>query len=148
MVRRQFELDNIRFELALADGLAPVRAHSNRLQQVIFNLVTNARDAINDVSNADTGGDRRIVIRTGDHDGGVFLEVEDTGGGIDEKDRQKIFEPFFTTKEAGQGMGLGLAITYGIIKDYGGEIRIDSTKGRGTVFRMEFPAAARGETKA
>jgi PAS domain S-box-containing protein len=149
MVRRQFELDNIRFELALAEGLAPVQAHSNRLQQVLFNLVTNARDAINDVSHADGGGDRRIIIRTGNLDQRVFLEVEDTGGGIDEKDRQKIFEPFFTTKEAGQGMGLGLAITYGIIKDYGGEIRIDSTQGRGTLFRMEFPAApARGESKA
>jgi C4-dicarboxylate-specific signal transduction histidine kinase len=148
MVRRQFELDNIRFELELAEGLTPVRAHSNRLQQVIFNLVTNARDAINDVSHADGGGDRRIMIRTGDGESTVFIEVEDTGGGIAEKDQQKIFEPFFTTKEAGQGMGLGLAITYGIIKDYGGEIRIDSTKRRGTVFRMEFPAAARGETTA
>lgn len=147
MVRRQFELDNIHFDLNLAENLAPVQAHSNRLQQVIFNLVANARDAINDVSPADGGGDRRISIRTGNLDGRVFIEVRDTGGGIDEKDQQKIFEPFFTTKEAGQGMGLGLAITYGIIKDYSGEIRINSTRGRGTVFRMEFPAAhSRRET--
>ncbi|WFS63283.1 ATP-binding protein [Pseudodesulfovibrio thermohalotolerans] len=148
MVRRQFELDNIRFELELSEGLSPVQAHSNRLQQVIFNLVTNARDAINDISNAESG-DRRIIIRTGNEDQRVYAEVEDTGGGIDETDQQRIFEPFFTTKEAGQGMGLGLAITYGIIKDYGGEIRINSTKGQGTVFRMEFPAAGtRGESKA
>ncbi|WP_272701162.1 ATP-binding protein [Desulfovibrio sp. Fe33] len=148
MIRRQFELDNIRFELELDEGLRPVQAHSNRLQQVIFNLVTNARDAINDISNGE-GGDRRIIIRTGNEAQRVYAEVEDTGGGIDEKDQQRIFEPFFTTKEAGQGMGLGLAITYGIIKDYGGEIRINSTKGQGTVFRMEFPAAGtRGESKA
>ncbi|WP_316897633.1 ATP-binding protein [Pseudodesulfovibrio indicus] len=149
MLRRQFELDNIRFDLKLADGLNPVQAHSNRLQQVIFNMVTNARDAINDISQADGNAERRISIRTGNAENRVFLEVEDTGSGIDEKDQQKIFEPFFTTKEAGQGMGLGLAITYGIIKDYGGEIRINSGKGEGTVFRMEFPAASmRGEAKA
>ncbi|MGE4191860.1 MAG: ATP-binding protein [Pseudodesulfovibrio sp.] len=149
MLRRQFELDNIRFDLDLAEGLNPVQAHSNRLQQVIFNMVTNARDAINDISQADGNAERRISIRTGNAERRVFLEVEDTGSGIDEKDQQKIFEPFFTTKEAGQGMGLGLAITYGIIKDYGGEIRINSGKGEGTVFRMEFPAASmRGEAKA
>jgi PAS domain S-box-containing protein len=146
MVRRQFELENIRFELKLAQELPPVSAHSNRLQQVLFNLVTNARDAINDCSSpSDAVCDRRITIRTGSEEAIVFLEVEDTGAGIAEADQQKVFEPFFTTKETGQGMGLGLAITYGIVKDYGGEIRITSKKDKGTVFRMQFPiAGARG----
>jgi PAS domain S-box-containing protein len=146
MLRRQFELDNIGFDLDLAEGLPPVMAHSNRLQQVVFNLVANARDAINDASSPhDDASARRISIRSGAEDSSVFIEVEDTGSGIDEEDREKIFEPFFTTKEAGQGMGLGLAITYGIVKDYGGEIRIRSEKGKGSVFRMQFPAAvARG----
>ncbi|MCJ2164531.1 MULTISPECIES: ATP-binding protein [unclassified Pseudodesulfovibrio] len=150
MVRRQFELNNIRFVLELADNLQPVQAHSNRLQQVVFNLVANARDAINDASSPSDGdSDRRIIIRTGGENGRVYAEVEDTGSGIAEKDQRKIFEPFFTTKEAGQGMGLGLAITYGIIKDYGGEIRINSIQGKGTVFKIEFPAASkRGECKA
>jgi PAS domain S-box-containing protein len=142
MLRRQFELDNIRFDLSLAGGLPPVMAHSNRLQQVIFNLVTNARDAINDISSPhDDATVRRIAIRSWAEDAHVFLEVEDTGSGIAEDDREKVFEPFFTTKETGQGMGLGLAITYGIIKDYGGEVRIRGEKGRGTVFCMQFPAA-------
>lgn len=146
MLRRQFELDNIRFELELTEGLPAVMAHSNRLQQVLFNLVANARDAINDCSSPnDSVCDRRISIRSNTNESSVYVEVEDTGSGIDESDQHKIFEPFFTTKEAGQGMGLGLAITYGIVKDYGGEIRITSTKNKGTVFRMQFPAAgARG----
>jgi len=150
MLRRQFELDNIRFELDFVDGLPPVLAHSNRLQQVVFNIVANARDAINDSSSAqDLDADRRISIRTGAEGELVFCEVEDSGSGIDEDDRRKIFEPFFTTKEAGQGMGLGLAITYGIVKDYHGEIHIRAAENKGTVFRMEFPAVgARGGSKA
>ncbi len=150
MLRRQFELDNIRFELDLNDDIPPVLAHSNRLQQVVFNLVANARDAINErCSPHDMSCDRRILIRTGTDMNSVFAEIEDTGLGIDEKDQQKIFEPFFTTKETGQGMGLGLSITYGIVRDYGGGIRIKSEKGQGTVFRMQFPAATvRGTSKA
>ncbi|BDQ34988.1 ATP-binding protein [Pseudodesulfovibrio portus] len=147
MLRRQFELDNITFDLKLGEGLPPVQAHSNRLQQVVFNLVANARDAINDKSSRDPDSERRISIRTGIDNHLVYAEIEDTGTGIDRDDRHKIFEPFFTTKEAGQGMGLGLAITYGIVKDYGGEIRIRSEKGKGTIFRMEFPApGVRGGT--
>ncbi|MGL1863586.1 MAG: ATP-binding protein [Pseudodesulfovibrio sp.] len=142
MLRRQFELDNIRFKLDFADDLSPVSAHSNRLQQVVFNLVANARDAINDASSPhDKNAKRRITIRTGQDSLYVYAEVEDTGSGINEEDQDKIFEPFFTTKEAGQGMGLGLAITYGIVKDYGGEMKITSEIDKGTVFRMQFPAS-------
>lgn len=147
MLRRQFELDNITFDLALDKNLPPVQAHSNRLQQVVFNLVANARDAINDKTTHDQGSKRRISIRTGTEENLVYAEIEDTGTGIDENERHKVFEPFFTTKEAGQGMGLGLAITYGIVRDYGGHIRISGEKGKGTVFRMEFQAhGVRGGT--
>ena len=150
MIRRQFELNDIRFELGLCEDLPAIMAHSNRLQQVVFNLVTNARDAINDASSPrEKDRKRRIAIRTGHTEDVVYVEVEDTGAGITPEDLDKIFEPFFTTKETGQGMGLGLAITYGIVKDYGGEIRIQSEKGEGTVFRVEFPAAwTRGGSKA
>ncbi len=146
ILRRQFELDNICFELDLASDLPAVSGHSNRLQQVVVNLVSNARDALNDASSPhDISAKRNIFLRTGYEDGEVFLEVEDTGCGISEKDQHKIFEPFFTTKETGQGMGLGLAITYGIVKDYGGHVTINSKKDKGTAFRMHFPASgARG----
>lgn len=141
ILRRQFELDNIRFELELTNDLPKILGHSNRIQQVIFNLITNARDAINEASSPhDTHSDRRIVIRTGRANGDAYLEVEDTGCGIGSSDQQKIFEPFYTTKEAGAGMGLGLAITYGIVKDYGGNVTINSQKDKGTVFRMQFPS--------
>ncbi len=139
LLRRQFELDDIRFVLEFGE-VKPVLAQSNRLQQVILNLLTNARDAINDIGiPVDGQADRHIAICTGMRDNRVFVAVEDTGRGIPEHERHKVFEPFYTTKEAGQGMGLGLAISYGIVKDYGGEMLIDSTSGRGTCFRLEFP---------
>ncbi|MDP2848464.1 MAG: ATP-binding protein [Humidesulfovibrio sp.] len=142
IVRRQFELDNIRFNLELGEGLPPVLAHDNRLQQVFFNLFTNARDAINEASQpSDMGARRSIRITTRAEAGGVVAEVRDTGIGMSAEVRDKIFEPFFTTKETGQGMGLGLAITYGIVRDYGGHIRIDSAPGQGATISLHFPQA-------
>ncbi|SNR76345.1 PAS domain S-box-containing protein [Humidesulfovibrio mexicanus] len=142
IVRRQFELDNIRFHLELAEGLPKVLAHDNRLQQVFFNLLTNARDAINEASSpSDEGARRSITIATRTEGQSVVVEVRDTGIGMAEDMRDKIFEPFFTTKETGQGMGLGLAITYGIVRDYGGQIRIDSAPGKGAAINLHFPQA-------
>ena len=143
IVRRQFELDNIRFHLDLGQELPPVLAHDNRLQQVFFNLLTNARDALNEASHpSDMGARRRIAIKTFAGGGTVVVQVADTGVGVSAEVKEKIFEPFFTTKETGQGMGLGLAITYGIVRDYGGQIRIESTPGQGTIIRLLFPQAA------
>ncbi|MBU1611539.1 MAG: GHKL domain-containing protein, partial [Proteobacteria bacterium] len=142
ILRRQFELENIRFDLRLTPQLPPMNGHSNRLQQVLFNLISNARDAIHEHCPADDPDAQRVItIRTGSLPGKVFAEVEDTGGGIPPEVQSKIFEPFFTTKETGQGMGLGLAISYGIVKDYSGNIQIRSTEGQGTVFHLEFPTA-------
>jgi len=143
IVRRQFELDNIRFRLDMGENLPPVLAHDNRLQQVFFNLLTNARDAINERSRpTDMGAPRLITIETCAGGGFVVVSVSDTGVGLDDGVRDKIFEPFFTTKETGQGMGLGLAISYGIVRDYGGEIRIESAPGRGARISLIFPQAA------
>jgi histidine kinase len=83
-----------------------------------------------------------ILIRTYAKDDNVFVTVTDNGPGIPEEVRNKIFEPFFTTKQAGRGMGLGLAITYGIVRDYGGTIRIESLPGQGTTFYLIFPAVS------
>lgn len=142
LVRRQFELENIHVDLELAEGLPPILAQDNRLQQVFFNLLTNARDAMNEKASKEGPSTRKVLSLKSYSAGGlVTVEVGDTGAGIPEANKDKIFEPFFTTKETGQGMGLGLAITYGIIKDYGGDIRIDSREGLGTTFRVSFPAA-------
>jgi PAS domain S-box-containing protein len=141
LVVRQFELDNIHMDLQLSVTIAPIMAHDNRLQQVFFNLVTNARDAIVEkkerMPDSDAG---RIIVRTRQDGEWVVAEVEDNGIGIADGVRDKIFEPFFSTKESSIDMGIGLAITYGIVKDYGGEIKLVSQEGMGAVFRLRFPA--------
>jgi histidine kinase len=143
IVRRQFELDDISIELNLTPALSPILAHNNRLQQVFFNLVTNARDSINeknDIWPMREGG--LIYISSYEANGRVVAEVQDNGLGIPEAVKDKIFEPFFSTKETSHDMGLGLAITYGIVKDYGGDIQVRSQEGEGTTFILSFPAAA------
>jgi histidine kinase len=141
LVGRQFELDNIQLELDLGQGLRPILAHDNRLQQVFFNLVTNARDAIVEkkqrLPEQPSG---RIRIRTYQAGDRVMAEVADDGIGIGDGVRDKIFEPFFSTKESSTDMGLGLAITYGILKDYSGDIHLTSRDGRGTTFTLSFAA--------
>ncbi|MCB2145345.1 MAG: PAS domain S-box protein [Deltaproteobacteria bacterium] len=142
IIGQQLSLNNINVSYHLADNLPTILANPNRLEQVLFNLVTNARDAIGQLPD-DAGGidARSIVIETyGEHDD-VVCAVADTGSGIPDENRDKIFEPFFTTKEVGKGMGLGLAITYGIVRDYGGNITVKSKVGKGTRFEMRFKHA-------
>ena len=117
-------------------GLPPVMASVSELQQVLFNLVNNALDAI--------GPDGGVVsVRTRSVDGEVLIEVSDTGRGIPEDDLGRIFDPFFTTKPVGKGTGLGLSICYGIVNKLGGTISVDSEIGRGTTFMIRLPAAKR-----
>ena len=139
IIGQQLSLNNIKVSYALADNLPTILANPNRLEQVLFNLVTNARDAIGQLPD-DSGGikTRNIVIETYVDSDDVVCAVADSGSGIAEENRDKIFEPFFTTKEVGKGMGLGLAITYGIVRDYGGSITVKSKEGRGTRFEMRF----------
>ncbi len=142
IVRRQLELENIHIRLDLSENIPRVLAHDNRLQQVFFNLVTNARDAINEKNDsAPVREEGLVVIRTYEKGRRVVAEVEDNGPGIPEEIKDKIFEPFFSTKETSHDMGLGLAILYGIIKDYDGDVQVFSRQGEGTTFRVSFPAA-------
>ena len=137
-----------RVELDLSHGrdLWFVKADVNQFEQVVVNLAVNARDAMPD------GG--KLVIRTGNvpaseaarlHVSGmpaadyVVVEVSDTGTGMDAGVLEKIFEPFFTTKEMGKGTGLGLSTVFGIVKQSGGFIDVDSQVGRGTIFRIYMP---------
>lgn len=141
LVTRQFELQRIVFKLDLADNLPPVIAQDNRLQQVFFNLINNARDAISEKKDSlGIDSEEYITIRTYEKKSEVCLSVSDTGVGVTEKVRDKIFEPFFSTKEVGYGMGLGLAITYGIVRDYNGRVDIESESGKGATFIISFPA--------
>jgi len=116
------------------DGeLPPVLGSSNRLQQVFLNLFLNAKDAM------PSGG--MLEVRSYATNGSVEVEVTDTGIGIQGENLARIFDPFFTTKATGRGTGLGLSVSYGIIKEHAGRIEVHSTPGKGTSFRLEFPAA-------
>ncbi|MFH2064682.1 MAG: ATP-binding protein [Pseudomonadota bacterium] len=142
IIGKQMELENIRITLNLETGLPSILAHNNRLEQVIFNLLTNARDALNSKTvDQDTPYRKTITISTFMENSRVALSISDNGSGIPEENLNKIFQPFFTTKEVGKGMGLGLSIIYGIVKDYGGEIFVDSRLGTGTTFLQTFPIA-------
>lgn len=140
IIGQQLALQNIDVVLDLSEDLPLIRAHANRLEQIFFNLVTNARDAINGEWPGKTPDNpREIFIKSAMEYGRVAVTVSDTGCGIAPHDLQKVFEPFFTTKKTGQGMGLGLSISYGIVKDYGGEIEVGSEPGEGTTFKLTFP---------
>jgi len=132
LVAHPLKTSRIQVVKQLTEGIPPVRGSANRLQQVFLNLFLNARDAM------PTGG--MLEVRTGSHNGSVEIEVVDTGNGIPREYIHKIFDPFFTTKAGGRGTGLGLSVSYGIIKEHSGKIDVRSTPGRGTSFHVEFPA--------
>lgn len=142
IIGRQLRLQNIDIQFKMDEDIPPILAHRNRIEQVIFNLITNARDAIN--QKLEAGGESQgncILIETHAREDQVMVTVSDTGIGMDTLLKERIFEAFFTTKKMGEGMGLGLSITNGIVEDYGGKINIKSLEGQGTTFELSFPAA-------
>jgi C4-dicarboxylate-specific signal transduction histidine kinase len=140
LVEQQLRLRQIEIHVLRCTGPEPVvLGNPIQLEQVFINLLTNARDALENA--------RRKVL-TIECDGGdshVAVVVCDTGVGIAAGMEQRIFDPFFTTKEVGRGMGLGLSITYGIVKDHGGTIAVENLPGGGASFRIEVPLAPDGE---
>ncbi len=118
------------------DNLPVIKGNFNKLQQVIVNMMINAKHAMPD------GG--KLFLRTktkkeGDKDKGVIVEIEDTGKGISAENLSKLFEPFFTTKQESKGTGLGLSVSYEIIQDHGGEITVNSEVNKGTKFTITLP---------
>ena len=148
---QQLKLRGIEVVWELAPDLPGIKADASKLEQVIINLLVNARDAIEDrwgqrPSDADTGN-KKIIIRSRSDGRFVTLEVEDTGTGIPADQMEKIFEPFYTTKEAGKGTGLGLSITYSIIREWGGIIYADPHRKEGARITIRFPAARENHQK-
>ena len=148
MLRRLIE-ESIHFEFRLAEDATPVNVDPNQLEQVLVNLTVNARDAMPQggtltVSTANAVLDKgyahaHVDVVAGPH---VLLSVADTGHGIPPEVQDRLFEPFFTTKAKDRGTGLGLATVYGIVKQSGGHIVVESEPGAGAVFKLYFPVAA------
>jgi two-component system, NtrC family, sensor kinase len=133
LVQHPFKTASISVVRNYAQPLPVVLGSTTRLQQVFLNLFMNARDAM--------PGGGMLEVRTGAHNGTVEVEVVDTGAGIPPEHLHRIFDPFFTTKATGRGTGLGLSVSYGIIKEHAGKVDVRSTPGKGTSFRLEFPVA-------
>jgi len=122
----------IKVSLQLERDLAPIYGNAGKLQQVLMNLIMNARDAM------PYGGG--LSVSTESVETTAYVEISDNGVGISPDHLRKIFDPFFTTKTTSRGTGLGLAVSYGIIREHSGEIHVESRLGHGTSFRLEFPA--------
>ena len=130
LVEKQLDRSGVRVERRLASGLSPILGHANALQQVILNLVTNAGQALVDHGT--------IRVTTGEDGAGrLTIEVADDGPGIPPEALTHVFDPFFTTKPT--GTGLGLSVSYGIVRDHGGAIEVHSEVGRGTTFTVVLP---------
>ncbi len=156
----QLRRSNVELIRNYTPDLPKIYGNAGKLQQVFTNLILNARDAINNrgsfseleteptingivVKMKDAGG--RIELETKTSFEGVVIQVKDNGEGISPENLTKIYDPFFTTKEVGKGTGLGLAVTYGIIEEHGGQVSVESELEKGTTFNLTFPIA---ETQA
>jgi len=135
LLEHQFKVAKVQVENAFAPQLPAIQGNPGRLQQVFLNLFLNAKDAM------PGGGRLRIATANGES---VSVSVSDTGSGIAPEHIQRIYDPFFTTKTSpregqARGTGLGLSVTYGIIQEHAGKIRVESHPGAGTTFTLDFP---------
>jgi PAS domain S-box-containing protein len=142
LLEPQIRKSNVEIVKNYADDVLPIFGNAGKLQQIFTNLILNARDAM-------IGGSGRITLRTDLVDGDeIKIEVTDTGQGIAPENLGKIFDPFFTTKGVGNGTGLGLAVSYGIVQEHGGTIEAFSENGNGTTFMLSFPVASKVRQRA
>lgn len=147
LLEHQYKTAQIRVQTELDPALAHIQGNQGKLQQVILNLLLNAKDAMHGVAEA------QLTVRTEGRGGRVLVHIEDNGVGIEREHLNRIYDPFFTTKtkpEAGQhkGTGLGLAVSYGIMQEHAGSIQVESEVGVGTVFVLDFPAAGAASNAA
>jgi PAS domain S-box-containing protein len=131
VMEKQMKESNIQVETSLAPDIPEIMASTNQMRQVMLNILKNAKEAM------PKGG--ILTVRTVREGEMVIIHIQDTGIGIPEKIRDKVFEAFFTTKQKVKGVGLGLSVCYGIIKDHCGEIKIESEEGKGTTFIISLP---------
>jgi two-component system NtrC family sensor kinase len=127
-------LKNISLDLELNPQLPRTMADPDQMQQVFFNIITNAEHAM-----LEAHGQGRLTVRSGLEGGYIRLSFTDDGPGLTPENMRRVFDPFFTTKKVGEGTGLGLTIAYGIVEDHGGRIRAESRPGKGATFFVELP---------
>jgi C4-dicarboxylate-specific signal transduction histidine kinase len=143
LVEHKMKLSGVSVETRLADNLPMVPCDQSQVQQVVLNLLLNAAEATN------AKKERKVVVSTRAEGGFVRLVVSDNGEGIAPENLARIFHPFFTTKPEGKGVGLGLAVSYGIIEAHGGDIEVVSRVGEGATFTVLLPLQPRvGELAA
>jgi CheY-like chemotaxis protein len=138
--------EGVRLELRTATEACPLEADRVQLEQVLINLAVNARDAMSGRGTMTVALDRVVLNEdTPDLARGTYarLVVRDTGCGMDEATRERIFEPFFTTKGPGKGSGLGLSTVYGIVRQLGGHVGVESAPRQGTTFTVHLPATTK-----
>ena len=136
VMEKQMREANIKVKTSFAEEIPEVLASTNQMRQVFLNIFKNAKEAM------PKGG--TLFVRTRKEDDRVLIQIEDTGIGIPEEIRDKIFEAFFTTKQKVKGVGLGLSVCYGIVKDHSGEIKVESKEEKGTVFTISLPIESTG----
>ena len=136
LVRENFAKASVDIQVHVEPGTPTVRANRSQLQQVLLNLLNNARDAVL----ARQSGQKLVMVRAMPQQGGASIAVRDTGIGILPELADRIFEPFFTTKRARGGTGLGLSISKSIVDSFGGTITVESEPGQGAEFRVWLPA--------
>ncbi|MCD6298556.1 MAG: GHKL domain-containing protein, partial [Deltaproteobacteria bacterium] len=131
----QLKIGGVKVEKKLDPDLPRLTGSEDHLQQVFMNLISNAAEAIN------MNGGGTLSIETGHSlkEGAVIIRVKDEGVGISKENLSRLFEPFFTTKKKGKGVGLGLSVAYGIIKEHGGSIHVETEMEKGTIFQVELP---------
>lgn len=132
IVRYGKKVKHIEFQVQFSERLPTLQVVPDQLVQVFINILMNAVDAIGEKPGT-------IIVKSKKGKTSVVVECIDSGKGINPDDREKIFEPFYTTKEVGQGTGLGLWVSYGIVKNFGGDIAVESQPGRGSTFTVELP---------
>ena len=139
MMEKQMKESNIQVETSFDPGIAEIMASTNQMRQVMLNIFKNAKEAM------PKGG--TLFVRTSKGDNKILIHIQDTGIGISEEIRDKIFEAFFTTKQKVKGVGLGLSVCYGIIKDHGGDIKVESKEGKGTTFIISLPVESQSHSQ-
>jgi len=136
-IQQHAGLDNITVKKTYDAAVPEMLLDEKKIKQVFMNLIMNAKHAM--------GKEGTLVIATGFNpdEGNVFVKISDTGHGIEKKDLVRIFDPFFTTKPTGEGTGLGLSVSYGIVKNHGGDILVESKAGKGSTFTVVLPVVSR-----